>query len=416
MTSNLIDHRKQNSHLTFQANIANGRHGWLRLTPAYSYRLVARALARTDIKARAVLDPFSGTGTTGLVASEFGLAAHLVDVNPFLLWLARVKTRNYSQGDLEIALRIGNEIVKENSEKTADGLWQPAIHRIDRWWTQNELDALSLMRDALDRGSTPPCIHDILLVAFCRTLIRVSNAAFNHQSMSFQHGPGQLTYLGPGSAEAWEVFVDELHTVVESAKNPIPGSVVVHRGDARNLEPLSATLGSVDLLYTSPPYANRISYIREMRPYMYWLRYLHEAKEAGQLDWLAIGGTWGVATSRLMSWEPPQKDLPIGGFSRTLAEIRRSHTKNGDLLARYVQKYFFDMSQHFQSAFNILRPGGKVIYVVGNSFFYGVNVPTHEWYQTLLREAGFEHVAITPIRKRNSKKGLFEYIVEGLRP
>lgn len=46
-----------------------------------------------------------------------------------------------------------------------------------------------------------------------------------------------------------------------------------------------------------------MSYIRELRPYMYWLGFLNKAKEAGELDWKAIGGTWGIATSRLSCWE-----------------------------------------------------------------------------------------------------------------
>lgn len=42
---------------------------------------------------------------------------------------------------------------------------------------------------------------------------------------------------------------------------------------------------------TSPHYPNRISYIRELRPYMYWMKFLGEAREAGEMDWKAIGGT-----------------------------------------------------------------------------------------------------------------------------
>lgn len=30
----------RNEHLTFRANMGVGRHGWLRLTPAYGVRLV----------------------------------------------------------------------------------------------------------------------------------------------------------------------------------------------------------------------------------------------------------------------------------------------------------------------------------------------------------------------------------------
>src|SRR5205823_779155 len=53
---------------------------------------------------------------------------------------------------------------------------------------------------------------------------------------------------------------------------------------------------------TSPPYPNRMSYIRELRPYMYWLGYLSDGRAAGELDWKAIGGTWGCATSMLNTW------------------------------------------------------------------------------------------------------------------
>ena len=409
-------HHRQNSHLTFKANVATGRHGWLRLTPAYSYRLVVKTLERSDIEARVVLDPFSGTGTTGLVVSEHGLKAHLVDVNPFLLWLAAAKTRSYAHSELLEAQRIGQEIVKEGPGKSAEGLWQPPIHRIDRWWSAPELDALRVIYHALDRCAAGESARDLLLVAFCRTLIRVSHAAFNHQSMSFNDNGDQLSLLPEIPASAWLVFIEELETVVGSASSVLPGDVNAYRGDSRDLASALPRSARIDLLYTSPPYANRISYIRELRPYMYWLGFLHDARQAGELDWTAIGGTWGIATSRVAQWTTPD-ECPLGPkFSRTLATIRGSNDKSGDILARYVHKYFDDMWLHFQSAYTVIKPGGKVIYIVGNSFFYGVNVPTQEWYRTLLLEAGFESVSITPIRKRNSKKGLFEYAVEGVRP
>ena len=56
---------------------------------------------------------------------------------------------------------------------------------------------------------------------------------------------------------------------------------------------------------------------------MYWLGFLAEPKEAGELDWQAIGGTWGVATSRLAKWSPSHDCL-----MPTLAPIVRIHTPN----------------------------------------------------------------------------------------
>jgi hypothetical protein len=50
------------AELTFKRNVANGRHGWLRLTSAYSLKIVEDILARHGGRLR-VLDPFSLTHT-----------------------------------------------------------------------------------------------------------------------------------------------------------------------------------------------------------------------------------------------------------------------------------------------------------------------------------------------------------------
>ena len=62
----------QRADFTFKHNRKQGRHGWLRLTPAYSIKIVTEILGRLPSPGR-VLDPFSGTGTTGLVCAERGL-------------------------------------------------------------------------------------------------------------------------------------------------------------------------------------------------------------------------------------------------------------------------------------------------------------------------------------------------------
>ena len=59
--------RNQNIDLTFKFNKGLGRHGWLRLTPAYSVKLVDQILDNHDSGIK-VLDPFCGTGTTVLSA------------------------------------------------------------------------------------------------------------------------------------------------------------------------------------------------------------------------------------------------------------------------------------------------------------------------------------------------------------
>ena len=51
---------KQRADLTFKYNLKQGRHGWIRLTPAYSIKIVRQILEKHP-EITYVLDPFCGT-------------------------------------------------------------------------------------------------------------------------------------------------------------------------------------------------------------------------------------------------------------------------------------------------------------------------------------------------------------------
>ena len=151
-----------------------------------------------------------------------------------------------------------------------------------------------------------------------------------------------------------------------------------------------------------------MSYIRELRPYMYWLGYLSDRKGAGELDWQSIGGTWGSATSNLLHWQPPARaELPYPGFEQLTSAIAR----RSEVLSRYVVRYFCDMREHTRGLYRTLKRGGRAHYVVGNNKFYDVLLPAHEIFAALFEAAGFADVQIDRLRKRTSKAELFEYLV-----
>ena len=406
----------QNAHLTFRANMGLTRYGWLRLTPAYAYSMVRDSLRDVD-KGSIVLDPFAGTGTTGLVAAESGIRSFMLDINPFLVWLVRTKCRTYSPDEIDNAQRLSATAIRVAATCERDDVQVPPIHRIERWWDHETLLGLALLKRAISDLSKGSPSDDLLSIAFCRVMIVMSNAAFNHQSMSFQNAPDpQIGLFAPRQSldEVFSRFADEVQSVLNSASSQLQSSVTVNLDDARAME--SVEDGTIDVLYTSPPYCNRMSYIRELRPYMYWLGYLSSGRQAGEMDWNAIGGTWGSATSRLSDWDSTIP-LPLGDeFESVVCQIAESDGRNARLLANYVHKYFFDMLAHFRRAYRIMRSGGRLTYIVGNSTFYRRIVPTERWYSKLLEHAGFENVRMNVIRKRNSNRKLFEFSVECVRP
>lgn len=396
--------------LTFRENLNRGRHGWVRLTPAYSVKIVQEILDENP-GVHYVLDPFSGTGTTGLVCGMAGVRCDLVDINPFLVWLARVKTANYTPDQLAAAQEEAAGIVEaaKNISDTA-ALWAPPISNINRWWAQGRLTVLAKLFHTLNQHCPDDSpARDLLLVAFCRTLIRWSNAAFNHQSMSFKD-EGETLFTANEEDLIYDTYRAESKRVVEAASQRVPGQVAAFERDSRCLQAPDGD--RYDGVITSPPYPNRMSYIRELRPYMYWLGYLKEAREAGELDWRAIGGTWGIATSRLADWRAGERAVQMA----EILEVVRSITRRSPLLANYVHKYFVDMTQHFASLRGILAPGGHLFYIIGNSKFYDTLVPAETIYTRLLEQEGFTEIAVETIRKRNSKKELFEFLVSARKP
>lgn len=409
---------RQWADLTHKYNRTSGRHGWLRLTPAYSVKVVDDIIAHRPRDTR-IFDPFSGTATTPLCAVSQGYATTAIDINPFLIWLGRAKVAFYLEQDINETRQMADELldVIASIEETEAIPALPPLYNIERWWDQNALRFLSRLKKGI--GIYTECgsaVHTLLLIAFCRTMINLSNAAFDHQSMSFKaedkRGCLQMSwYDADANGEFARMFRQDVEDMLQTAAVNPGASAEIIAGDSRFLE--QCMTQTYNLVVTSPPYPNRMSYIRELRPYMYWLGYLKDAREAGELDWQAIGGTWGIATSRLMQWERSSDTYYPAYFSDILARIASTENANGLLLARYVEKYFADMWLHLRSVVSLLVSGGEVHYIVGNSTFYNVLLPVEQIYRDMLLELGLIDVSIKVLRKRNSKKELFEYEVSG---
>jgi hypothetical protein len=56
-----------------------------------------------------------------------------------------------------------------------------------------------------------------------------------------------------------------------------------------------------------------------------------------------------------------------------------------------------------------------VHYIVGNSKFYDVLVPVEEIFASLFEAAGWTRVGVRVLRKRSSKKELYELVVTAWR-
>ncbi len=394
--------RTPRARFTFHGNVRDTRYGWLRLTPAYSVHLVRELLDARSQPELPVLDPFCGTGTTLLTCAERGIACTTLDVNPFLVWLARAKVANYSP----LARKQARTLVADMGRAALgreNPPWLPALFQIEKWWDRSTLRALGRAHAVLRESGAGKAAQDLAKLAFCRSLITAANVSFGHQSMSFAEPS-----LAPKQAarRVSEALQSAFEPIVAAAAAALPKSDRrALLGDSRRVGEFSGDL-RFGTVITSPPYVNRMSYVRELRPYMYWLGYLEQASDAGDLDWQAIGGTWGSATSRVAAWQASGKS-PLVGLDSLVERI----AGESDVLSRYVLKYFFDMLSHVRSISRVMACGGQVHYVVGNSKFFDVLVPVERLFAEIFELCGFRGATVLELRKRTSKRELYEYLV-----
>jgi hypothetical protein len=402
--------------VTFQGKLDLPIHRWYRLTPSFSPQLANDiadhfALTPNDF----VLDPFSGVGTVPLCMKYRGIPACSVELNPYLHFVGTVKTRTYS--DPQSFEPTFRDFLNTFRDQLADVPFQdkpreyldansqfiPPINFPDRWWSAGNLAQLVCLRQHVRGYAADPIHLDLIKMAVLGILIPVSNAKHNHVSLTF--AKRQLP-----TVDVAEALADQMQRMLADLKwaaSRTPSDVTVFHGNSKDLPSVLPKELTATAVITSPPYPNRFSYARETRPHLFFFDFIESATAVGQLETDAIGGTWGKATSVLSAGIPPQNEL--------IAELLTPHItgihENGDLMASYVVKYFNNIYDHASAIACVCAPKLRLAYVIGNSKFYGHELPSDEILAGIFSSFGFHLDRIEKMRKRQSKSGLHEAVV-----
>ena len=127
-----------------------------------------------------------------MCAAYNGHSSVSVDINPFLVWFGNAKVASYSEAETLQANSTATKVVSRLDDSSYSLAVLPNIYNIERWWKAEDLDFLGRLKAAIDDQTQGNEVSATLLnIAFCRTLIKLSNAAFNHQSMSFKNATDQ---------------------------------------------------------------------------------------------------------------------------------------------------------------------------------------------------------------------------------
>lgn len=234
-----------------------------------------------------VYDPFVGSGTTLVEANAFGASAIGCDISAFNCLLATVKTRRYSLGSLELALRGSLEQARLTAEVVTTA---EASAWLRNWYAPQALREL-LAYECVAAESLDDDAWDVARVILSRSARSARRTT--HFDLDFPRKPIKKPYwcykhrrtCSPvqEAAKFLKRYTENtVKRIREFATIQTTSTVEVLHADSRSVD----LTEQVDGVITSPPYPGLIDY-HEQHRYAYELLRLPDLRdsEIGPADW-----------------------------------------------------------------------------------------------------------------------------------
>ncbi len=391
-----------------------------RLTPYIPlYFLGVEGVAVTDGR---LLDPFAGCGTVLVEAPVHPchpMAAQGLEINPLARLIAKVKTTAIPRRAI---LDAWDRICEKHAaDRSRRGL--PDFPNKRHWFTETVEKRLARALRALD-GLRDTDLRDFFLVAISSVVRQVALAdprvsvpvILNPQNfrdretrrairaeITRRQDADPFTLL----AAAVKSNLARLQSWVEAVSGTRCSAAVVGP-DARTfaLAPYisagqmssarSRRVAHVDLVLTSPPYANAQRYTRSLRLELFTLGYTTGTQDESALDKQQVG-TERVSKGEIDSYF-------VASDSQCADKAIRSIRRDDPYRAAIVGKYVHDMAQVMRNCHAALTKGGHAVFVIGNNSVRGRVVNNAQILAELGVTAGFEE--ILRVKNRIPSRGL----------
>lgn len=357
-----------------------GVHAWHPYYAGYSEQFVESGLDYLGSRpGDLILDPWGGSGTTGLIASRRQLDSLCLDINPVMATFAAAKAHAVLEGGAKIDAWLkalpDRARIADCADEPLTGLFDGptaadlrAILRSIPFAEHGEGHAV-LMPDASAKLFDP-------LHAFCRAVVFVTlrrlSGTQKLQNPTWLRTEGANTAVdGPALRAALrenaERMLDDLQAFYGEAGPE--GALNAALADTRAM-PLRDQ--SVDAIITSPPYLTRIDYAVSTLPEM-----------------MTFGDETHLQTVRHQTMGAPvitkieRRQRPEWGplCNGVLDAVKSHDTKAAaSYYWKNIIQYFMDMDASLQELKRVLKPGGRALVVVQSSYFKEVEIPLGDIY------------------------------------
>lgn len=392
------------SHFDAKRRPREGLDAWYPYYAGFSETFARSVLTQAGLRPGAsVMDPWNGSGTTTLVASQLGFTSIGYDLNPVATLVANAKLAH--PRDAEHVSGLASRIVADTSDNRApmaapDPLAKWLRPRVAARYRQLEGHILSALASTSSGnvlrpidGTLPP-LASFLILALMR-------AARSLACIEKRTNP---TWITPGGGpkgtstqltRAWLACVDAMASEVGRARQDTSTSSVAEVADARSL-PISSE--SIDFVLTSPPYCTRIDYIVSTSFELAAMGLDPSSPDFARLRTQSMGAP---LARRGELQDPPST---WAHEVRTLLAAIRSHP-SPDSRSYYYKtywQYFSDCALALGELHRTMRPSAVAVLVVQSSYYKDIHVDLPSLYMGMAKEAGFDTRALARTDIRHS--------------
>lgn len=377
-------------------------HKWFRYREGFSGKLIETLI--TDSKAtknEVIIDPFSGSGTTPVVASLNGFYSMGLDVNPLSTFITNVKMRKYPKKITHKCLDIFKDFDYSlicSEKKYRD---------IEKFFTPDNFASLCRIKENVDRINDDS-LHDIFLVAFLCIIEKCSNrrrdgnglktvsTKITNVPLTFYEKLNEIIFDIDGA----RTFVKHGCCITESALNL--ASVYSEQFKKRHIK--------AGAIIFSPPYANSFDYFESYKLELVFGDFVECITDIKTFRKMAIRSFISCKLEASCNTCIDELALEI----EKAIPLKERETGKKDTRTRKVPNmikgYFADMREVIHQCSLCLEKGKKLYIVVDRSSYVGVVIPTDILLATIAETEGFSVGAIIECRKaRTSAQQLNKY-------
>jgi DNA modification methylase len=403
LSKNLIHANINKNSATFHDNKINQIHRWYPYIEGFSCTFVEEIINNLPYKPSFIYDPFSGTGTTQLVASHKNIPSAYSEINPFMNFIIEFKINkvidfisNYKNNVRLLENFINALPIKIKTSEINKELYNLYIKKLgtEDYFENKTLEILlKISLNINEFFKEYPLLKDTCFFALSAIIVYVSNTIRRADLRYKTENEKKVK-----SDEVLSLFINKIKEMLldmASIKNYSLHKTKFISNDAKTF--LQPPPKKFDLVITSPPYVNGTNYFRNTKLELVLLNFISDIKELSQLKKDAItSGINNVVGKNRNNIKLPEVEPIV----RKLSEC--AYDKRIPLL---VESYFSDMFRVFGNISANLENESYFYLDIGDSQFAGVHIPADKILIEIAKKNNFELIDNKFIRERFSKDG-----------